>query len=74
MKIDKDILITQISKNLRELRIKHKHTQEFVADAINVDVVTYQRYESSKIKLNISIYNLYKLAHLYNVTLDSLIK
>ena len=68
------ILLDRISKNIRKLRKQHNFTQEYVAEKTDIHLVTYQRYESKKIFNNIRIYNLYKIATLYNVTLDSLLK
>ncbi len=72
-RLDKNILLRKISKNLRKVRKKHNYTQEFVADKTDIHLITYQRYESKK-NYNIRIYNLYKIARLYNVSIDSLLE
>lgn len=71
--IEKNKLLSRIGRNVKQLRINHKYTQEYVADKIGVHLNTYQIYESKK-PYNIKIYNLYLIAEFYHITIDSLLK
>ena len=73
MKADKKNLLAKFSKNIKVLRAKHGYTQEDVANTIEINLVTYQKYES-KNPCNIRISNIYLLAKLYNVSIDSLLE
>jgi len=70
--INKKTLLKTIAKRLRKLRKDHNYTQEYVAYKIGIHLVTYQNYETSN-PYEMKIYNLYKIADLYSVSLDDLI-
>ena len=63
-KIDKSVL----GNNLRETRTKHKHTQEKVANIINVDQSNYSKCELGK--MYIHTYALIEFAKHYKVSID----
>ncbi len=57
--------------NLIELREKHGWTQQFVADQLNVDRTSYNKYEKGQTA--ISIQTLIRLSDIYSVTLDEIV-
>lgn len=61
-----------LSTRIKELRKIHGHTQDYVASAIGVVRQTYSHYETGKRTPNPEI--LFKLAGLYNISLDDLIQ
>ena len=63
-KIDKSVL----GNNLKEIRIKNKHTQEKVANIINVDQSNYSKCELGK--MYIHTYALIEFAKHYKVSID----
>ena len=63
-KIDKSVL----GNNLKETRTKNKHTQEKVANIINVDQSNYSKCELGK--MYIHTYALIEFAKHYKVSLD----
>ena len=63
-KIDKSVL----GNNLRETRTKNKHTQEKVANIINVDQSNYSKCELGK--MYIHTYALIEFAKHYKVSID----
>ncbi len=63
-KIDQSVL----GKNLKEVRVKNKDIQEFVADTIKVDQSNYSKYELGKVL--ISTYPLIEFAKYYQVSID----
>lgn len=63
-KIDKKIL----GKNLKEIRTKNKHTQEKVANIINIDQSNYSKCELGK--MYIHTYALIEFAKHYKVSID----
>ena len=63
-KIDKSVL----SNNLKEIRTKNKHTQEKVANIINVDQSNYSKCELGK--MYIHTYALIEFAKHYKVSID----
>ena len=56
------------SKNLKEIRTKNKHTQENVANIINVDQSNYSKCELGK--MYIHTYALIEFAKHYKVSID----
>lgn len=60
-----------ISKNLRDLRIHHKLTQEQIAHEINVSRQVVAKWEKGESVPDLQ--NSLALAKLYNVTLDDLV-
>ncbi len=63
-KIDKSVL----GNNLKEIRTKNKHTQEKVANIINVDQSNYSKCELGK--MYIHTYALIEFAKHYKVSID----
>ena len=63
-KIDKSVL----GNNLKEIRNKNKHTQEKVANIINVDQSNYSKCELGK--MYIHTYALIEFAKHYKVSID----
>lgn len=63
-KIDKNIL----GRNLKEIRTNNKHTQDKVANIINVDQSNYSKCELGK--MYIHTYALIELAKHYKVSID----
>ena len=65
-KIDKSVL----GNNLKETRTKNKHTQEKVANIINVDQSNYSKCELGK--MYIHTYALIEFAKHYKVSIDGI--
>ena len=63
-KIDKDIL----GRNLKEIRTNNKHTQDKVANIINVEQSNYSKCELGK--MYIHTYALIEFAKHYKVSID----
>ena len=61
-----------LAKKLRELRKAHAYTQDYVAAVLGVVRQTYSHYETGSRIPNVEM--LYKLAGLYNVSVDDLIQ
>ena len=62
---------TQLEKRLRELRKVNNYTQDYVASALGVIRQTYSHYETGKRTPNSEM--LYKLAGLYDISVDDLL-
>ena len=62
---------TQLAKRLRELRKVNNYTQDYVASALGVIRHTYSHYETGKRTPNSEM--LYKLAGLYDISVDDLL-
>ncbi len=62
---------TLLSKRLKELRKIHNYTQDYVADVLGMTRQTYSHYETGR--RNPSPETIYKLATLYNVSVDELL-
>ena len=62
---------TQLAKCLRELRKVNNYTQDYVASALGVIRQTYSHYETGKRTPNSEM--LYKLAGLYDISVDDLL-
>jgi transcriptional regulator with XRE-family HTH domain len=60
-----------LGKRLKELRIVNNYTQDFVAGYINKTRQTYSHYETGRRK--VSTETIYKIAALYNVSVDDLL-
>lgn len=60
-----------ISQILRDMRSEHNLRQEDIAKALGIDRSAYSGYETGRTA--ISIIKLYKLAEIYNVSLDRLV-
>ena len=63
---------TLLSARLRELRVVNNYTQDYVASFLGVVRQTYSHYERGK--RTPSPETLYKLAGLYNVSVDDLMR
>lgn len=61
-----------LAKKLKELRKAHSYTQDYVAAALGVVRQTYSHYETGCRTPNTEV--LYKLAGLYNISVDDLIQ
>lgn len=61
-----------LAKKLKELRKAHSYTQDYVAAALGVVRQTYSHYETGTRIPNTEV--LYKLAGLYNISVDDLIQ
>ena len=61
-----------LSTKIKELRKIHGHTQDYVASAIGVVRQTYSHYETGKRTPSSEI--LFKLAGLYNISVDDLMQ
>ena len=61
-----------LSRKLKELRKAHSYTQDYVAAALGIVRQTYSHYETGSRTPNTE--NLYKLAGLYNISVDDLIQ
>lgn len=59
-----------LSKRLKELRKVNGYTQDYVASALGIVRQTYSHYETDNRKPSAEI--LYKLAGLYNISVDDL--
>lgn len=59
-----------LAKRLRELRKAHGYTQDYVAEFLGLVRQAYSHYETGKRTPNPEI--LYKLAGLYNISIDDL--
>lgn len=60
-----------LRERLKQIRLEKKLTQEQVSKIIGGSKNLYNRYENGTRK--ISVYNIYKLANYYGVTIDYLI-
>lgn len=63
---------TSLSKRLRELRKLNNYTQDYVAEVLQTSRQTYSHYETGIRKP--STESLYKLAGLYGITVEDLLK
>lgn len=61
-------LLSAATYRIRDLRLSHKYTQKYVAEAINVSRITYVRYESEIRQMKTG--ELIALSRLYNVSTD----
>lgn len=61
-----------LASKLKELRTAHGYNQDYVASAIGVVRQTYSHYETGKRAPNPEI--LFKLAGLYNISVDDLLQ
>jgi transcriptional regulator with XRE-family HTH domain len=61
-----------LSTKIKELRKIHGHTQDYVASALGIVRQTYSHYETGKRTPNPEI--LFKLAGLYNISVDDLLQ
>ena len=71
--INKKELLKKFSKNLKNIRLKNNKTQEEIADALNIHVVTYSHYKNNQ-TYNICLYNLYKISKVLNININDLLK
>ena len=63
--------IAILSERLKQLRIAHSYTQDYVASFLGVIRQTYSHYETGRSKP--SAQTLYKLAGLYNISVEDLL-
>lgn len=61
----------KIGQKLKELRKAHAYTQDYLAEVLGVVRQTYSNYETGKRKPDSDV--LYKLAGLYNISIDDLL-
>lgn len=61
-----------LAKKLKELRKAHSYTQDYVAAVLGIVRQTYSHYETGQRTPNTEV--LYKLAGLYNISVDDLIQ
>ena len=59
-----------LPQKLKELRKMHNYTQDYVAEALGIVRQTYSHYETGKRMPDAE--SLYKLAGLYNISVDDL--
>ena len=57
---------------LRNLRVDHGYSQEYIADYLGIERKTYNRYESENHTSEIKFKDAIELAKLYNISLDYL--
>ena len=60
-----------LSHKLKELRVAHGYTQDYVASALGIVRQTYSHYETGKRTPNSEA--IFKLASLYHITSDELL-
>ena len=60
-----------LGQNLKDMRIRNKYNQEYIAEQLGVTKQTISNWEKGKRTPDIN--HLIKLANIYQVTLDSLI-
>ncbi len=63
---------SNLSQRLKELRLKNKYTQKFVAKSIGICTKSYQAYEHGQSIPKLK--NAIKLAKFYHVSLDYLFR
>ena len=63
--------IVRLSTNIRYLRDRGEYTQEFIADLLGVSRFAISKYEHGDRYPTME--NVRRLAHLFNVTVDSLL-
>ncbi len=63
---------TLLAKKLKELRKVYGYTQDYVASALGIVRQTYSHYENGKRKPSPEV--LFKLAGLYNISVDDLMQ
>ena len=61
-----------LSAKLKELRKAHGYTQDYISSALNIARQTYSHYETGKRTPNPEM--LFKLAGIYNISLDDLMQ
>lgn len=59
-----------LNKKLREIRMSKGYTQQATADALDVTLTSYQRYEMGTREPSIQMIN--KIADLFDVSIDEL--
>ena len=62
---------SKLSKRLKQLRVAHSYTQDYVASFLGVIRQTYSHYETGRITP--SSETLYKLAGLYSISVEDLL-
>ena len=60
-----------VADNLKNIRKEHKLTQQDIANVLGIDRSTYAFYETGK--TTPSVNTLYKLAEIYNVSIESFV-
>lgn len=63
--------MSKLGQKLRELRKAHSYTQDYLAEVLGVVRQTYSNYETGKRRPDSDA--LYKLAGLYNISIDDLL-
>lgn len=61
------------STRLKEVRIKNGFTQQSAADALNLSLRSYQRYEANNGKCDPPLATLVQIANLFNTSIDYLL-
>lgn len=59
------------NKRLRELRVQHKYTQQYMADLLGVTLNAYQKYEQAERTPSFATH--IQLADFFNVSTDFLL-
>lgn len=65
------VSMSMVNAKMKELRLEHGFTQQYVADALGIDRSNYSKYERGKLEPNPDM--LIALTKLYNVTADYLL-
>ena len=61
-----------LPKKLKELRLAHSYTQDYVASILNITRQTYSHYETGKRTPNAEM--LFKLAGIYDISINDLMQ
>lgn len=60
-----------LAENLKNIRKEHKLTQQDIANVLGIDRSTYAFYETGKTAPSVN--TLYKLAEIYNISIESFV-
>ena len=60
----------QLGKKLKELRVSHNLTQEYLSSVLGIGRVNYTRYENDKVRPDYE--TLIKIVDFYDISLDEL--
>lgn len=65
-------LIIDIGITLRKYRNKHKFTQQYLANCLDISRVTYRKWENNQVDFTIT--QLHRIADFYSVAVEEIIK
>lgn len=65
-----DILLQRVGPNIRKCRVLRDHKQIFLAEKIEISVVTLSKIENGSIDIGVS--TLFKISKIMNIELESL--